>query len=329
MLAPARPVNEDERTAALEKMALVYSPAEARFDRITRLAKKYFDVKIALVSLVYKDLQWFKSAQGLDEPCTSREVSFCGHAIHQNSALVVKNTLLDDRFKDNPLVVDGLKIRFYAGQPLKNKNGLVLGTLCIIDTEPRDFTEEDELDLKDFASWVESEFNKRIYSPVVEDYLMETSELERASLVEPISGAWNKVAFAEVMSRELKAAHSWTYSLGLYSLKIKNWNAVEEQYGQKVAGDIIKQTARCIRECAEENESLGYGEAGVFFLACPFHDEKKVSRLLTRLEYTFSQPFFINSKLKVTLKVDIVDHLLSRNLLDIQADEWLGSVIKS
>ncbi len=131
------PGNEQARLVSLRDLEILDTPAEERFDQITRLAAQIFDVPIALISLVDEDRQWFKSRVGLDVCETSREVSFCSHAILRREPMVVPNALHDERFARNPLVVDAPAIRFYAGVPLTHSNGHALGTLCIIDVRPR------------------------------------------------------------------------------------------------------------------------------------------------------------------------------------------------
>jgi two-component system, sensor histidine kinase and response regulator len=153
------PKNEAERVKSLRDLNILDTSPEERFDRVTRIASRVFDVPIALVSLVDSSRQWFKSCQGLDASETPRDVSFCGHAIMDDDPLVIGNALLDARFADNPLVVDGPKIRFYAGHPLKASNGHRVGTLCIIDAKPHTLTEEDLKNLADLAAIVESELN--------------------------------------------------------------------------------------------------------------------------------------------------------------------------
>ena len=148
------PVDESRRLEQLRKLAVLDTPAEERFDRITRIAAATLDVPIALISLVDKDRQWFKSCVGIKASETPREVAFCAHAVQQRADVVVPDTLLDDRFADNPLVVDGPRIRFYAGAPLQLDNGDCLGTLCIADTRPRQLSASDLSmlhDLRDMA----------------------------------------------------------------------------------------------------------------------------------------------------------------------------------
>jgi GAF domain-containing protein len=161
MIEPGFCNNESQRTAELEALDLVVSPPERNFDRITRLAKSHFKVNISLMSMVYKDMQWFKSACGIDDKSTPRNVSFCGHVVEKGEPLVVLDPASDPRFFDNPLVVGRPKIRFYAGAPVFSPKGIILGTLCLLDNKAREFTVEDLQDLKDFASLLETEIEAR------------------------------------------------------------------------------------------------------------------------------------------------------------------------
>jgi phosphoribosyl 1,2-cyclic phosphodiesterase/DNA-binding response OmpR family regulator len=152
---PARlPADEARRLEALHNLAVLDTPPEERFDRITRIAAATFDVPIALISLVDKDRQWFKSCVGISVSETPREVAFCAHAVEQHADVVVDDTLLDDRFADNPLVTSGPRIRFYAGAPLLLKNGACLGTLCVVDTRPRHLSAADLVSLHDLRDMV-------------------------------------------------------------------------------------------------------------------------------------------------------------------------------
>ena len=157
MKKPAKPANEATRINTLRALHVLDTSPEERFDRLTRLAKRLFGVPIALVSLVDDDRQWFKSCQGLSATETPRDISFCGHAILDNNIFLITDASLDERFHDNPLVADEPHIRFYAGCPLSVPDGSKLGTLCIIDREPRQFSEEDKALLRDLARMAEQE----------------------------------------------------------------------------------------------------------------------------------------------------------------------------
>ncbi len=131
------PPDDAERLRALRQLLLLDTPAEERFDRITRFAAQEFGCPIALVSLVDENRQWFKSNVGLNVCETPRDVAFCGHAIVQDEVLLVEDAAADPRFADNPLVTGQPHVRFYAGAPLTLPGGERVGTLCLIDTRPR------------------------------------------------------------------------------------------------------------------------------------------------------------------------------------------------
>lgn len=152
-------LNEAQRLATLHNLHILDTPPEERFDRIAKLAAQLFNVPIALVSLVDANRQWFKACWGLPIRETERSISFCAHTILQDEMLIVPDALLDPRFSNNPLVTREPHIRFYAGQPLTYRDGSKLGTLCIIDYQPRQFSSSDVAILKDLAAWVQSELN--------------------------------------------------------------------------------------------------------------------------------------------------------------------------
>ncbi len=159
MKKPDIPENEDSRLDTLLSLKVLDTPPEERFDRLTRMAKQLFDVPIAVVSLIDKDRQWFKSCVGLDVSETPRDISFCGHAILGDELFIVTDTMQDERFADNPLVLDEPKIRFYAGCPLKSLHGHNLGTFCIIDNKPRNLNKDEIASFKDLAFMAERELS--------------------------------------------------------------------------------------------------------------------------------------------------------------------------
>lgn len=128
---------EQERIAALRSYDVLDTPAEAEFDAIVRQAAAELGTPIALVSLIDENRQWFKAKVGLGVSETPRSISFCTHAIEGDDVFVIDNAKQDSRFADNSLVTGDPNIRFYAGAPLKTPSGRRIGTLCVIDREPR------------------------------------------------------------------------------------------------------------------------------------------------------------------------------------------------
>ncbi len=242
MQTPPKPPNENLRLQALIDTGLLDSIPEERFDRLTRFAQQLFQVPIALVSLVDSERQWFKSKQGLGACETGRDISFCGHAILGEDIFEIPNTCLDPRFSDNPLVTGPPDIRFYAGAPISIKNNINIGTLCIIDTEPRVLNEEQRQSLRDLANCVSNE----IYS----HYKKENDEklkTERRRLADIIEGTRIGTWEWDVQSGNIVFNERWAEIAG-YTLKelepisIQTWRNL-------VHPDDLKESNELLEKC--------------------------------------------------------------------------------
>jgi signal transduction histidine kinase len=162
MIYPSKSENESLRIASLNKLQIINSEPEANYNNIAELASYICDVPISLITLIADDKQWFKAKFGTDLCGTDIDIAFCSHAILEpNKLMVVKDTLLDSRFVDNPLVTSDINIRFYAGMPLLSSEGFPLGTLCVIDNKPHTLNDKQKNALKALANQVESLFELR------------------------------------------------------------------------------------------------------------------------------------------------------------------------
>lgn len=195
MIKARIPENEVQRIEALNSYEILDSVPELDFDAITSIASQICDVPIALISFIDQERQWFKSHLGLESTETHRDYAFCAHAIlDQGNIFEVNDTGSDHRFFDNPLVTDGPKIKFYTGVPLVNKEGFALGTLCVIDTIPKQLSVEQKKALKALSLQVigQLELRKslRMLKEVNEHLLHKNNEISR---------------FAYVVSHDIKA----------------------------------------------------------------------------------------------------------------------------
>lgn len=227
--SPDIPADEAERLGALRAMRVLDTDPEERFDRFTRLAKRLFGVPIALVSLVDADRQWFKSRQGLEVTETPRELSFCGHAILAEDAMVVSDALDDERFADNPLVVEDPNIRFYAGSPLATPDGLRVGTLCLIDRKPREFDQEDRGLLSDLARMVEEELANAA--------LATTDEL---------TGIANRRGFLAIGHPALARAKRERIGATLIYIDLDRFKRINDEHGHAAGDEALRTFARLL-----------------------------------------------------------------------------------
>jgi diguanylate cyclase (GGDEF)-like protein/PAS domain S-box-containing protein len=171
---PPFAADEGERLAALRRYGLLDTPPQPAFDRIASLAARLFEVPLALITLIDRDRQWLKSCQGpmsatLSVSETHRDIAFCAYTILANDTLVSDDLSLDPRFADNPWVTNEPGVRFYAGAPLLTAEGHALGSLCLIDFQPRTFSAEQRLALADLAAGVVSEIELRQASAMLSE----------------------------------------------------------------------------------------------------------------------------------------------------------------
>lgn len=245
MQPPDIPENDLARVRALHATGLLFSATEPRFDRVTRLAQRLFDVDIALISLVADDFQWFKSRQGLEADQTDRSVSFCGHAILQDDIFVVPDASADPRFSDNPMVASAPCIRFYAGAPLhigsvRTGDEYKIGTLCLIHSQPRTFGAESRQLLRDLADVVELELRQALMQEQLAR--AELAEQRLASVIEGTHiGTWEwNVQTGQTVFNE-RWADIVGYTLDqLAPVSIDTWEALAHPADLQASGRALQ-----------------------------------------------------------------------------------------
>jgi len=178
MTRPRIPKDEKKRLKVLWQYSVLDTVPEEIFDDLTELAANICEAPIALITLVDENRQWFKSKVGVSINETSRDISFCSHAITQPGLFVVPDATRDQRFAHNPLVTSDPKVRFYAGAPLVTPDGYALGTLCVIDKVPRELRPEQKQALRILARHVVSQLELRRRSTELADARNERDRME-------------------------------------------------------------------------------------------------------------------------------------------------------
>lgn len=225
------PPDEAERIAAIERYDILDTPADGTFDRITRLASRLFEVPIAIVSLVDHDRIWFKSHHGLEVEQVGRDAGLCASAILHEGPWIISDAPHDPRALSNPLVAGQFGLRFYAGVPLRTSDGYNLGTLCILDLEPRELTPDQTATLEDLAAMVMNEMEVRLASRRAAELSREREKLQDA--------------FAGMLSHELRTPLTTIYAAA--RMMSRDADVMESARAQDLLPDITAETERLLR----------------------------------------------------------------------------------
>jgi GAF domain-containing protein len=181
MMATPIPIkNEAARVEALHKYAILDTEPEQAFDDLVLLASFVCKTPMAMISLVDEDRQWFKSKVGVSISETPREIAFCATAIQQPDVFIVPDTLKDERYRNNPLVVSEPNVRFYAGAPLIDEDGHALGTICVVDRVPREFVPDQQAALKALSRLVLAQLEFRRNLILLKEALIDRTKAEHA-----------------------------------------------------------------------------------------------------------------------------------------------------
>ncbi|WP_375054928.1 EAL domain-containing protein [Zobellella sp. DQSA1] len=258
---------EAGRLQSLHDIQLLDTPPEERFDRLTRLARRLFDMPIVLVSLVDEKRQWCKSRQGLEVEQTPRDISFCTHAIEQNGVYVVGDTLADPAYSGNPLVTGEPGIRFYAGCPLRAPDGNKLGTLCLIDKVPRLFGEKDVALLADLAYLVERELTA-----------------DRAAGIDHLTGLLNRQGFELAAEEVLGFCARWALPAALLLLDLNGLKRFSEQGGYEAGEQAQVVFAGVLREAFRESDLKARVRGDEFAVLLIDTGRQQTEHALERLE---------------------------------------------
>ena len=223
---------ETRRLAALDDLDIMDTPREEAFDRITRLAKKVFHVPYVYFNMIDGHRTYGKSVQGLDFAEAPRHLSFCQHTIRQQEPLIVPDARADERFAANPYVLGNPNIRFYAGVPIQATDGHNVGTLCVVDDRPRDFSREQVEMLQDLARMAGDELT-----------------LRQAVATDSLTGALSRRAFKEQARQMASLAVRHKHELSCLALDIDHFKTINDSFGHS-AGDrvLVEVMAACRRQ---------------------------------------------------------------------------------
>ncbi|NGZ85896.1 GGDEF domain-containing protein [Duganella aceris] len=270
MLAPQTPTNEAQRIHVLHSLGLLDALPDERFDRLTRLAKRLFGVPVAKVTLVDDEAVFALSCAGQASGPVPRALSFCAHAIVNDGVLLVPETRNDPRFHDNPYVTQAPFIRFYAGCPLEVPGGARLGSLCLIDFEPRQFSAEDVSLLRDLAAMVEQEM----------------AAVQMAT-VDELTTLLNRRGFEAAAPQALQLCARMDKPASLLFFDLNRFKQINDNFGHAEGDRALKVFAETLRKVLRSSDLPGRmgGDEFVALLINSSRDETAlvVNRLRTAI----------------------------------------------
>ncbi|MBH0113457.1 sensor domain-containing diguanylate cyclase [Novosphingobium sp. YJ-S2-02] len=232
--------DEPARLAALHRLAVLDSDPEPAFENVIALVQSVLRVPMAAVSLLDEHRQWFKARGGIRAHETPRDISFCTHAIRQDEAFIIPDARLDPRFAENPLVTGEPGIRSYLGIPLRSPDGYNLGALCVIDTEPRTFSEAEISLLGNFAQIVINEM-----------------ELRRAAQYDELTRAHSRRAFTDRLEQEIERHRRYGTPASLVLIDVDHFKAVNDTHGHPVGDLVLSGIVALLNEVRRPSDVVG------------------------------------------------------------------------
>lgn len=266
MIRPEKPDNETQRLATLQRYRVLDTPREDAFDDLVAIAASICNTPMSTVSLIDADRQWFKARLGVEDEETPRDQAFCAHAILEpEEVLVVPDAREDARFRDNPLVTGGPGIRFYAGAPLlAPSNGAALGTLCVIDSRPRQMSTQQLqalralsrqasylLELREVSRQLSLQLQDREWYERQLLHYQAQLEAHNADLTEqtrtdPLTGLANRRAFTAALDAAIAAGRACSVAL----LDLDHFKTVNDVHGHAVGDQVLVDVATQLRAAA-------------------------------------------------------------------------------
>ncbi len=278
-MPPARlPPNETERLETLRSYEVLDTACESAFDNIAELTAQLTGCPIALVSLTDTERQWFKARYGSEAPEMPREHSFCAHAIlDPDHVLVVADTRNDLRFADNPFVLGAPNVRFYAGAPLVTSDGAALGTLCVLDLEPRTMGREQRQVMMRLAETVMTTLELR----------RALAQVHRLATIDMLTGLPNRMALVDALERAIARSRRQGESFGLIYIDLDGFKQVNDTLGHGIGDDLLREVASILAASLRREDlaaRLGGDEFAVLLVGADLDVQTAAIRLRSELE---------------------------------------------
>jgi diguanylate cyclase (GGDEF)-like protein len=290
------PENESQRLKAVKSYEILDTPPEVDFDTLTRVATQAIGTPAGVIGLMDANRLWFKSQLGLGVPQLDRQIAFCAHALMKpGEALIVEDLQQDPRFKDNPLVTQTPHLRFYAGAPLIDRDGFALGTIAVVDTHPRNFTQTQVELLRDLSTLVITALENRQRARL----------LGQLAMTDHLTGLPNRVQFERTLNSELAHARRKSESFTIFFMDLNDFKIINDTYGHSAGDEVLCEVARRMEKQVRAEDLLarfGGDEFGVFMRPS---NENTSESLANRIVNAVQTPITLSTGQNVSVGISI------------------------
>lgn len=277
------------KLAGMHIVDVFYTPLEERFERITRLARRSLNVPVAAITCMSPDKQWFKSVAGWAVTELPVSHSLCPLTLEENRICVINDTQADSRVANHPLVIRKPNFRFYAGYPLQESSGLAVGTLCVFDTKPREFSEEQLCTLHDLGEIARHELLSNQLSDAQSELISKLGAARREAMFDPLTRVWNRRGAAALLRSSIRKAEERDTDISLCLLDVDNFKAVNDSYGHQAGDQVLRKLAAMLVSSVRNDDIVCRYGGDEFLLILPDTSAEDANRIAERARRTVAE----------------------------------------
>ncbi len=269
--------------AELHTLDVFYTPLEARFDRITRMARKAMGVRVAAITLVDKDRQWFKSIDGWDIRELPKSHSLCLSTIRKGEPVFVADMQNDPEYASQPLVTGGPKFRFYAGFPLVDANGTIVGTFCVYDTKPRSTNASDVQSLRDAGESAQKELLTNELRDAQKKLVLKLGVARRQATLDELTRVWNRRGGLELLKEMFEVADRESRVIAACMIDLDKFKLVNDSLGHDTGDQVLRKVTGLVIGCLRSDDVVCRYGGDEFLLVLLDTHQDELNSILERM----------------------------------------------
>jgi diguanylate cyclase (GGDEF)-like protein len=276
------------KIANIHSLDLFYTPIEERFERITRVARRALQVPVAAISLLNEDKQWFKSAAGWGISELPRDQAICKLTVESDRLLTIADTLADPRVAALPIVTGAPRFRAYAGYPLADEHGNAVGTFCVFDLKPRDFTPADRQTLVDLAAMAQRELLSDQLSNAHAALTSKLGVARREALMDPLTHLWNRRGASVLLKGAFANADHRGTPLALALLDLDNFKRINDNHGHQTGDEVLRRVASRLLSSVRGDDAICRIGGDEFLVLMADTDAAVAARVAERIRHAIT-----------------------------------------